>query len=178
VLFGRRAGYDCSVRAEDVVELLDVLAAADVRVWLDGGWGIDALLGEQTREHEDVDVVVELACIEAVIAALTPLGFVLSENALPTRAVLRSPDGRQIDVHPVTFDADGTGWQRAAAPDGSDAAYPADGYGEGSVLGRVVPCLTPELQIAHHSGYEPRERDRVDLARLADRFGVALPNGY
>jgi lincosamide nucleotidyltransferase A/C/D/E len=130
------------------------------------------------REHEDVDIVVELACIEEFIAALTPLGFGLSDDHLPTRAVLRSADGRQVDIHPVTFDSEGIGWQRAAAPDGGDAAYPADGFGEGSVLGRVVPCLTPELQIDHHCGYEPRDRDRIDLARLSDRFGIALPRGY
>jgi len=166
------------VRAEEVVELLDALLAAGLRVWLDGGWGIDALLGEQTREHEDVDIVVELASIDGVIAALAPLGFELRDDHLPTRAVLRSTDGRQVDIHPVTFDSEGVGWQRAAAPDGSDAAYPADGFGQGSVLGRVVPCLTPELQMNHHCGYAPRDRDRVDLARLADRFGVALPLGY
>jgi lincosamide nucleotidyltransferase A/C/D/E len=147
-------------------------------MWLDGGWGVDALLGEQTREHDDVDLVVELKCLEDVIAALAPLGFELSEDYIPTRAVLRSADGRQVDLHPVTFDVEGTGWQRGAEPDGGDAAYPADGFGEGQVLDRVVPCLTPELQIQHHSGYEPRELDRLDMARLADRFGLALPRGY
>jgi lincosamide nucleotidyltransferase A/C/D/E len=166
------------VRGDEVVELLDALLAAGLPTWLDGGWGVDALLGEQTREHEDVDVVVELRRVEDVIAALTPLGFALSEDYLPTRAVLRSADGRAVDIHPVTFDAEGTGWQRAAGPDGDDAAYPADGFGEGQVLDRVVPCLTPELQMKHHSGYAPRERDRVDVARLADRFDIVMPSGY
>jgi Aminoglycoside-2''-adenylyltransferase len=67
--------YDCGVRAEEVVELLDALLAERLRMWLDGGWGVDALLSEQTREHDDVDLVVELRCLEDVIAALTPLGF-------------------------------------------------------------------------------------------------------
>ena len=166
------------MRAEEVVELLDALRDAGLSMWLDGGWGVDALLGEQTRDHEDVDIVVELERLDDLVAALVPLGLSLADDFLPTRAVFRSADGRQVDVHPVTFDADRTGWQRAAAPDGSDAAYPADGFCEGRVLGQVVPCLTPELQMKHHSGYEPRERDRADLGRLADRFGVALPSGY
>lgn len=166
------------MRAEAVVDVLDALRAVGLRAWLDGGWGIDALLGEQTREHEDVDIVVALGRVEDVVAALMPLGFVLSEDYLPTRVIFRSADGRHVDIHPVTFDVEGTGWQRGAAPDGSDAAYPADGFCEGLVLGRVVPCLTPELQMEHHRGYEPRDRDRADLARLADRFGVALPSGY
>jgi lincosamide nucleotidyltransferase A/C/D/E len=40
--------------SEDVVELLQRLEQHDVVVWLDGGWGVDALLGEQTRPHGDV----------------------------------------------------------------------------------------------------------------------------
>jgi hypothetical protein len=28
-------------------------------VWIDGGWGVDALLGVQTRPHKDLDVAVE-----------------------------------------------------------------------------------------------------------------------
>jgi len=28
-------------------------------VWLDGGWGVDAILGKQSREHGDVDIVVQ-----------------------------------------------------------------------------------------------------------------------
>src|SRR5258708_7387144 len=27
-------------------------------VWIDGGWGVDALLGHQTRKHDDLDVAV------------------------------------------------------------------------------------------------------------------------
>ena len=47
------------MRAQDVLEIVAYLDAAGVRVWLDGGWGVDALLGEQTRPHKDLDIVVE-----------------------------------------------------------------------------------------------------------------------
>jgi lincosamide nucleotidyltransferase A/C/D/E len=47
-------GY-AAVRAEDVLAVLDRLGAAGVAVWLDGGWGIDALLGRQSRAHADAD---------------------------------------------------------------------------------------------------------------------------
>lgn len=43
----------------ETVAFLDVLAAADVTPWIDGGWGVDALLGHQTREHGDLDLVIE-----------------------------------------------------------------------------------------------------------------------
>jgi len=39
---------------QDVVEILGWLDGGDVAVWLDGGWGVDALVGEQTRDHDDL----------------------------------------------------------------------------------------------------------------------------
>ena len=37
------------MREEDAAELLDALAVRGIDVRLDGGWGVDALLGRQTR---------------------------------------------------------------------------------------------------------------------------------
>lgn len=42
----------------EVIEALEVLAAGRIAVWLDGGWGVHALLGEQTRPHRDLDLVI------------------------------------------------------------------------------------------------------------------------
>lgn len=36
-----------------VLHILDLLAAVDVQVWPDGGWGVDALLGRIIRSHND-----------------------------------------------------------------------------------------------------------------------------
>jgi lincosamide nucleotidyltransferase A/C/D/E len=44
-----------------LVELLHSLDAADIPVWLDGGWGVDALLERQTRSHKDVDIILRVA---------------------------------------------------------------------------------------------------------------------
>src|SRR5207247_10666750 len=56
--------------AMSAADVLGVLAALDGRgipAWLDGGWGIDALLGEQTRPHEDVDLVVPVPDVPALV---------------------------------------------------------------------------------------------------------------
>jgi lincosamide nucleotidyltransferase A/C/D/E len=158
--------------------LLDALAAAEVSVWLDGGWGVDALLGTQHREHDDADLVVRLADLDRLRQALGPHGFEVAEDHLPTRLVLRNRSGEQVDLHPVTFDAQGDGWQAGAAPDGSDCRYPADQFTTGTVDGRGVPCLGPRVQVAHHSGYQPRAHDVQDMLRLTDRYGLALPPHY
>ena len=45
--------------AKDVVELYRYLAQNNIKIWLDGGWGVDALLGQQTRLHSDLDIIIE-----------------------------------------------------------------------------------------------------------------------
>jgi hypothetical protein len=40
----------------------------------------------------------------------------------------------------------------------------------------AVPCLSAELQLEHHNGYPPRDRDREDMTRVAIRFGLDLPS--
>jgi lincosamide nucleotidyltransferase A/C/D/E len=47
------------MNAGAVVALYLRLQAVGIPIWLDGGWGVDALLGEQTRPHDDLDIVVE-----------------------------------------------------------------------------------------------------------------------
>jgi lincosamide nucleotidyltransferase A/C/D/E len=96
-----------SVSAEDVFELLTAIEAAGLEVWVDGGWGVDALLGEQTREHQDLDLVARLEDIEPMLRALAPWHFSVAEDHRPVRCVLRDRRGRQIDVHTVTLDATG-----------------------------------------------------------------------
>jgi lincosamide nucleotidyltransferase A/C/D/E len=92
--------------------------------------------------------------------------------------VLQSANGSRVDLHPVRFDNDGTGWQSGASPDGSDCAYPPHGFGEGVVQGTTVPCLTAALQVEHHRGYEPREVDRHDMGAIAAVFDIDLPAAY
>jgi len=164
--------------ADDVLEIVGRLEAAGVAVWLDGGWGVDALLGTEHRPHRDVDVVLRLADAERALTALAPLGFGLALDARPTRLVLADAAGRQVDVHPVTFDDRGTGWQAGAGAGGGDAAYPAGQLTTGRVAGRTVGCIGPALQLAHHQGYPPSEVDRHDVALLCRRFGLPPPPGW
>jgi hypothetical protein len=40
----------------EVTEVLACLQRAGLDLWIDGGWGVDALLGAQTRDHDDLDL--------------------------------------------------------------------------------------------------------------------------
>jgi lincosamide nucleotidyltransferase A/C/D/E len=163
--------------AGDVLAILDRLDGAGVVVWLDGGWGVDALLGRHSRPHQDLDLVVARDDCAAAQAALAAAGWRHDLGAvpgLPARLVLADADGREVDLHPVVFDGHGNGWQELDA-DGW-GVYPADGLtGVGVVGGRHVRCLTPQLQVRHHLGYPLGASDRHDLRLLAERFGVAVP---
>jgi lincosamide nucleotidyltransferase A/C/D/E len=163
--------------AEDVVEVVARLELAGVGLWLDGGWGVDALLGTQTRPHSDLDLVVAGGDAGAAVAALAGLGFRPDPEAapgLPARLVLVDGRGRQVDLHPVSFDEAGNGWQDLGG--GAWGDYPAAGLaGTGLVAGRRVRCVAAALQVAHHMGYPLTADDRHDLRLLAERFGVAVP---
>jgi lincosamide nucleotidyltransferase A/C/D/E len=165
------------MNSAQVIEVLDYLDAAEVPVWLDGGWGVDALVGEQTRPHDDLDLVVARPDCWRGQDGLAALGFKHApeiEPGLPARLVLRAADGRRVDLHPVVFDAKGNGWQEL--PAGGWGLYPADGLlGHGEVGGRPVRCTTPELQLRHHLGYPLEDTDRHDLTLLATRFELPLP---
>lgn len=165
--------------APSAVQILERLSSWGIAAWVDGGWGIDALLGVQTRPHTDLDLVVARPDCGLAQAALEPLGLIhdtWAEPGLPARIVLRTDRGHQVDLHPVVVDELGNGWQPLGA--GAWADYPADGLeAVGSIEGLNVRCLTPELQLRHHLGYPPDDDDRHDLRILARHYGLPVPPG-
>jgi lincosamide nucleotidyltransferase A/C/D/E len=173
-----KKGSTARATASDVVELLEALDAAGVEAWLDGGWGVDALLGEQTRSHQDVDLVVRVDDVPTMRSALGRLGFELIEGVPDSNFVLRDRRDREVDVHPVRFDAAGNGIY--LMENGENWTYPAQGFtGHGRIDGREVRCLTPDVQMAGHAGgYEPGESDFHDMRLLHERFGTTLQGPY
>jgi lincosamide nucleotidyltransferase A/C/D/E len=161
--------------AERVLELLAVLRSCGVTATLDGGWGVDALLGRETRPHEDLDLVAALSDIPRIREALRPLGFAIHEDHLPVRMVLRG-NGEQLDVHTVRFDAEGGGIQ--PQPDGGSFRYPPEGFVLGQVAGAPVPCISAPVQLLCHLGYDPTPKDAHDVLMLCDAFGLPVPENY
>jgi lincosamide nucleotidyltransferase A/C/D/E len=156
-----------------LLQVVDRLEELGIEVWLDGGWGVDALLGRETRQHDDLDLVAELRYSDRIVELLQGLGYDVVAGAAPKSFVLVDREGRQVDVHPVTFDAEGGGVYQ----DGSgEWVYPAQGFsGRGSVDGKPVRCLSPEVQVLVHAGYELTEKDYRELYLLRERFGVEPP---
>jgi lincosamide nucleotidyltransferase A/C/D/E len=164
------------VNAADVIEVLQALESHARCIWIDGGWGVDALVGEQTRAHNDLDLAVDSDEIAPIERALAALGFRHDPKivpGLPARLVLRDRRGRQVDVHPLFFDDDGNGWQQLSETGRAWGRYPAaDLDVTGTIAGRSVQCLSPKLQFRFRLGHEWTERDEHDLELLRTRFDV------
>ncbi|MFD6534287.1 nucleotidyltransferase domain-containing protein [Streptomyces sp. NPDC060184] len=170
--------------AAEVLSVLALLRRAGTDVWIGGGWGIDALLGEQTRDHRDLDLMHRRDQEPAVLAALAGAGFTESLDQRPVRFVLSAPPGppsapgppsstgRELDLHPLVFAADGSAVQASFEPD-RPFRYPATSFVTGRIGGTPVPCLSAEQQVSFHQGYEPSPRDLHDMARLRRAFGIA-----
>ncbi|WP_204058928.1 nucleotidyltransferase domain-containing protein [Microbispora corallina] len=159
----------------EVLRVMALLRGAGCEVWIGGGWGVDALLGRVTREHHDLDLAHRADQEAVVVATLERAGYAETGDALPgrpVRFVMRDSYGREIDLHPITFGPDGSGVQ-PADESGGVFAYPADCFVVGAVGGARVPCLSADQQARFHQGYEPRERDLHDMARLSEAYGVA-----
>ena len=153
-----------------VPEVLGTLGKAGVHAWLAGGWGVDALLGEQTRPHQDLDLVFDADHDgeRRAIGALEALGFqVMGREPVKTlwwseRIALSDDRGHVVDLHPVS----GADFQAALR------AHSENPFVTGTVAGRTVSCLGPSIQLRLHEGYDDAtEADRADVELLRGEVG-------
>jgi lincosamide nucleotidyltransferase A/C/D/E len=171
------------ISTDDVIGILDALDAAAVVVWIDGGWGVDALLKRERRGHDDLDAAIAFEDLPRAEEALASLGFARDESQaqwFPARIVLSDARGRQVDLHPLHFDAEGNGVQQMPEwVDVPEGVYPADGLrGRGRIGGRDIRCLTPELQLAHHVYANHDDVDYEDVLAVCERFRLTVPHEY
>lgn len=163
--------------ADRVVEALDALSAAGVEAPVIGGWGVDALVGDQRRTHRDLDLIVDHRQVSAALRVLAGLGYeewYREDSPVPLGGievlgdviVVRDRALRVVELHPVQLDA-------------LDSALV-----QGAIGPRPVTCLSAEQQIRAHNGYRNRSRrDRknhqanLDGAKLAHGPGKAGPSG-
>jgi lincosamide nucleotidyltransferase A/C/D/E len=159
--------------AADVVELLDLLEQHGLDVYVDGGWAVDALLGKQTRSHNDLDIAIPHEQVPIVRNLMAARGF--HERPQPDswecNFVLADAGDRRLDVHSYTLDA--TGRNVGGVP------YVAEHLtGTGVIAERSVRCIDPAWLVKFHTGYDVDERDHHDVRLLCERFGLPLPEEY
>lgn len=161
--------------AYDAVALCEHLDQQHIRYFVMGGWGVDALLGRQTRPHKDLDLLVLLGDLPTLWTLFSAHGFsqerVWEENRWverdggerwPTAFVVVDSAGREVDVHVIDIALDGAIVQHYDPP----WPFPTSIAGQGSIAGTLVPCVSKEAQLAMHTGYPLPESHRQDLELL------------
>lgn len=159
--------------AQRATDLVDFLEGHGLEVYVDGGWAVDALLGEQTRAHADLDIALPHKHVPRLRALLGSCGFQerLRDDTWECNFVLADAQGREVDVHSYTLDEAGNNIH--------GVAYAREHLtGEGSINGYPVRCISPEWLVKFHTGYELDKSDFDDVLALCERFRIALPDEY
>ncbi|MBI2845794.1 MAG: nucleotidyltransferase family protein [Chloroflexi bacterium] len=162
----------------DAVDLYALLDNLGIQIWVDGGWGVDALLGYQTRPHKDLDIVIQEKDVPKLGRLLQALGYkeVKLEIAKPHNFVLGDDRGHEIDIHVIVLDDKGNG---IYGPVENGEMYPATSLtGTGKIANQRVRCISAEQMIKFHGGYGLTEKDFQDVLALCKKFGIDLPEEY
>ncbi len=155
---------------ETVTGIYAYLAERGVKIWIDGGWCVDALLGRQTREHPDLDLALERKDEEEFVEHMKGLGYAKRRDGCDTawNYVLTDDRGRSVDVHVFEYDDSGRNVYGIAYPYGSLT-------GQGRINGHAVDCVAPQWMFAFKTAYSPAEKDREDVHALSEAFGFEVP---
>lgn len=162
------------VSKKDAIEIIKYAKENGINIWLDGGWGVDALLEKETREHNDIDLFVEEKNSIKFIEILKEKGFnEIAETYTTTfHTVWKDNEDRIIDLHVFEFDE-----QENILFDGQ--TYPSEVFnGFGKIGDEIVKCINAENQVIFHLGYEHDENDVMDVKLLCEKFKISLPEEY
>jgi lincosamide nucleotidyltransferase A/C/D/E len=134
------------MKLHDVIEIVQLFDRHHIEFCVDGGWGVDALLGKQTRSHADLDIAIQHKDSLQVRALLGAQGYndVHHPDSSDFNFVLGDCLGHRIDIHTYTFDAAGNHIY--------GVAYPLESLtGNGSVNRHPVKCISPEWVVKFHT---------------------------
>jgi lincosamide nucleotidyltransferase A/C/D/E len=159
--------------AKDVIELYKLFDQRGIKVWIDGGWGVDALLGHQTRKHDDLDVALHHSNVSALCELLEDCGYrhVPSGGSWGCNFILGDSQGHRIDVHSFEIDTSGENT--------FGVAYRAEHLsGVGMIDGYQVRCVAPDWMVKFHTGYPLDKNDFSDVKALCEKFEIEMPEEH
>ena len=159
--------------AQDVIKIVELLNENNIDVIIDGGWGVDSLLGKQTRSHQDLDVAVLHKDVAKIRALLEAKGFhdIPRDDTWECNFVLGDDQGHLFDLHSCTFDGAGNNV--------FGVKYPFDSLlGTGSINGHPVKCISPDWIVKFHTGYTLDGNEYHDVKLLCQKFGFEMPKEF
>ena len=158
----------------DACEIIKIAEDNNLKLYIDGGWGVDALLGEVTRSHNDIDLFLKKVEYHKFIDLIRDKGFSekVMEYTTNDHTVWVDKAGRIIDLHCFEIIND-----VLIRYDGE--VYPLKIFsGVGKIGNYDVACIEPVSQVVFHLGYEFEENDRHDVLLICKKFGIPIPEQY
>ena len=163
---------------KEAKRLYELLLDNGIQTWVVGGWGIDALYGEQTRSHKDLDVIMRADDIFKACQIMHEEGYISKAlwsenrpvkdsfgNLIDTAFILQDCNKCGLDIHAIIFDKAGNGlpaWNET-----EDFFFSNEDLGgSGTIDGASVQCITVQSQLVCHSGYEIPGHQMNDLKIL------------
>jgi len=162
------------VSKSDAIEIITYAEENGINIWLDGGWGVDALLEEETRTHNDIDLFVEENNGKKFIDIIKEKGFAEIKEAYttPSHTVWKDTKDRIIDLHIFKFNEQG------------NIVFEGETYtsnvfsGIGKIGNKMVRCIDAKNQVLFHLGYDYDENDIHDVKLLCERFNIPVPSEF
>lgn len=153
---------------ENLMEVIEILETLKIQFWVEGGWGIDILIGKQNRPHRDIDIDFDAKYESLLLDKLTQIGYEIKTDERPVRMELYHPRLGFIDIHPIEVNEDGSA--RQEAPGEGYFEFDQSFFTKALFEGKWIPCISLMGQKLFHSGYELREVDKMDLDNLKNHF--------
>ena len=160
------------ITEDSVVDILIKAESAGACVLVAGGWGVDALLGRQTRPHDDFDIFVEKKDEKILTEIFRSSGYRETIKHSDDNTAWQNSDDELIDFHLYEFAEEGLMRH-------DNVCFPADIFnGRGTIGGVAVRCMTAESQVSYRHGYELREKDIQDVLLICETFEIQVPEGF
>jgi len=162
----------------DVTSFYRELNNRGIEIWIDGGWGVDALLGKQTRQHNDLDIFIQEKDVSSLLNWCKSKGYreIKLEMARPFNFVYGDDAGHEVDVHVIVFNNEGN---ISYGEGDKREIFPAAALGgTGAINDLAVKCTSPEWIVKWHSGYKPPEQHYQDIKAVCREFSIKLPEEY
>ena len=92
-----------------VLDLYNWFKNHGITIWIAGGWCVDALVGEQTRKHADLDIAVHRKDNSKLRQLLENNGYKeeVRNDSSEFMYVMNNKSGESIDIHAFEYDESG-----------------------------------------------------------------------
>lgn len=156
--------------SEDVIGLYDKLENLGIKIWIDGGWSVDALLGRQLRPHKDLDIAIQWKDVPRLCEILAAQGYEYIREDSQWNFVLTDKKGHEIDVHAFVYDDKGNIVE--------GIMYPKESLtGTGTIIGYTVRCISPKYMVEFLTQWVHKWPDKYleAISELCKKYDMELP---